>query len=699
MVAMTERDRVTNLRARIAAAITGGADARAQRERAWRQFAGLPNGAEAAGNQSQVQSMDVNSMVTAVCAQMAVSFSTDSVASFTANSEEDEQKAQAESSAVNKIIVEDNGGFKTLLGGVQSALLYRSGYVKVYWKTNRHRQIVRMSGVKAGDLPVMAESEPGIERRVIAFNPAKGTASIEVTKVSKLLTVRPVVADRFFYDLDWDEADISNCPLAGEVYYKTRDDLVREGVDPAVVRALKATQRNTGQEASARSQQPDQQGQPAVSSSMDVVRIYDAYVRMTMDDGDYAFLYHVRIADEGEAVFLEEPELASMMPYASGSAFPIVGKHDGEALAEKLRFIQDGKTEMLRQWYANVRSCSYGRFGVVVGQADADDIMNPVGGGAVRLKRPDAIVPIPVIDVGASIKMALMQYDQMRTEMGGAAVDFLAAEAQVAQDTAHGTERVYASKEVLVSYMTRNLAESLIRGVYLIAHAQLRTGEGGPISVKVADSWQQVNPADWQERTHAKVNVGYSMGERMQISGALFSAIALAKEALANGLEGQLVTKQGLYRMVLDWLTMQQVQNGDSYFVDPTSPQAQQAAQQAQEARDKQAMEAARQQAEILGMPERIKAEHDKFKQEQELEFKYFNAVLEASINGDRAETGMVVDLANIRANADAARLSDTRQSGSDGGEDEGRGDERGGGKQSAKRGSGAKSNRAAKGN
>jgi hypothetical protein len=300
------------------------------------------------------------------------------------------------------------------------------------------------------------------------------------------------------------------------------------------------------------------------------------------------------------------------------------------------------------------------------------------------MKRPDALVPIPVIDVGPSIKMALDHFDQMRTELGGASVDFLRADAQIAQDTAHGTERVYASKEFLVSYMTRNLAESLIRGVYLICHAQLRTGQGGPIQVKVADTWQAVDPTAWEPRTHCKVNVGYSMGERAQISQALAQAIALAKEAMASGLEGQLVTKQGLYRMVIDWLTMQLVTNADAYFVDPTSPQAQQAAQAIAQAQQQAQLQAAQAQAEILAMPERVKADADHEKFTAELEFKYFDTILDAAIKGDEGEQRTVVDIAKLRADQAVRTAANKGNDRSNGPDPKGGGNQPGGGGRAA---------------
>jgi hypothetical protein len=665
MVSITESDLVTLIRQRCDAAIGGQPDAVNARQKAFDQFMGKATGTEVPGRPT-IQSMDVNSMITAVSAQMAVSFSTDTIATFSGTGQQDEQAAQAESQAVNKIIVEDNGGFRQILGGVQGALLYRTGYMKVYWQDNRERRLLRMNDIKPADLPILGESEPGIERRVAAYNPKTGVASVEVTKIKKRLCVRPVNINRFFYDLDWDEAQIAECPLTGEVEYKSRDQLLREGVPPALVKELQAEKRNAGIEASLQ-QQTFGNADP-IGKQMELIRTYDVYVRMALDGDDgYAYLYHCEIPAIGPAEFLQEPELCPMVPYACGTAFPIVGQHDGEALSDKLRYVQDGKTELYRQWIENVRSCSYGRYGVVSGQANEEDVKNPVGGKPIRIKRADAIFPIPIVDAGASIKMALEEYDKMRTEMGGAAIDMIGAEMQLAQDTAHGTERVYASKELLVSYMTRNLAESLVRGVYLLTHATLRTGEGGPVDVKVQDEWQQVDPTQWPERTYCNVKVGYSMGERMQISQALLQAIGLAKEALANGLEGVLVTKQGLYRMVLDFLTMQLVTNADQYFVDPASPSAIQAGEQAQQAAKDAALENARQQAEALAAPERVKAASDKYKTDSDLEFKYFNAILDNSTKQAESDTKGVIDLATARTQANAARTANAASIGGSG--------------------------------
>jgi hypothetical protein len=213
---------------------------------------------------------------------------------------------------------------------------------------------------------------------------------------------------------------------------------------------------------------------------------------------------------------------------------------------------------------------------------------------------------------------------------------------------------MYAAAELLVSYMTRNMAESLIRGVFLLAHAELRDGDGGPINIKMADQYITVDPAQWKARSYCNVDVGYSMGERMHVSQTLFQALQLYGQALAQGLEGEVVSKQGLYKMTVDWLRVNLVDNPESYFIDPTSQQAQQAAQAKQQQAQQQAQQTADQASQIAALPEQIAAEKDKYKSDQETAFKYFDSVLTAMTQQSQMESKGVIDFANARAEAEA---------------------------------------------
>lgn len=658
---MAIRDDVVfaDLLARIENAVTTLSAGNQQRKRAWSLFTQYR---EPTGDAAQITSSDVNSMITAACAQMVTSFSTDTVVTYECESADDEQAAAAESRAVNKIAIEDNGGYSVILGAIQNGLMYRNGYIKIFWDIDTDDQVIKVENVEYDELPlVMAvdpQDQPNEKRRLVSYDRDTKVARVEVTHTQKRLRVKTVANERFFYDPEWDELNLSQCPMAGEIHYKTRNELSRMGVPWAKVKDLPAVARNSGEEygGNVRMNQSQWQGGRGVVSQMDIVRVYEVYAWLTFkQDDDRAYLYHLWLPDGGpDRDFLLDPEQAGRTPYAAGTAFPIANQHEGEALSDKVAGVQESKTAFLSQWLENVKNCSFGRLGAVVGGVELEDVLSPKGGRPIRMKRPDSIVPIPVADVGPSIQLALRELDKQRTERGGAAVEMIGAEMQIAGDSAHGVERMYAAAELLVSYMTRNMAESLIRGVFLLAHAELRDGDGGPINIKIADQYQTVDPGQWKARSYCNVDVGYSMGERMHVSQTLFQALQMYGQALAQGLEGEVVSKQGLYKMTVDWMRVNLVDNPESYFIDPGSQQAQQAAQAKQQQAAQQAQQTADQASQIAALPEQIAAQKDKYKSDQETAFKYFDSVLTAMTQQSAAESKGVIDFANARAEAEA---------------------------------------------
>lgn len=630
-----------------------------QRERAWRDFINEPRPGDnlLSATNSTLQSSDVNSSITAVTAQMVISFGQDSVVTFEANSAEDETQAAAESRAVNKAAIEDNGGYRVILGGIQNALLYRVGYLKTWWDDDIYRYMVTHKNITPADLPIVVEQQPiqdglAVERRLVSYDEEKQTARVEVTEKRNRLKCAPISNDLFFLTPGWDRESLEGVPLCGEVHYKTRNDLVRMGVEWEIVKDLPSVTRNSGIESTNARRVSAAQAVPIVSQ-MDIVRVFEAYAWLSFEANEgRAYLYKCWIHSSYDE-WLLDPEPVSRIPYSCGSAFPIANRHEGEALADKMAEIQNGKTEFLRQWADNVRNCSYGRYSALSGQVMMEDVTTPRAGGPVRVRSLGAVQPIPVIDVGPSIAAAMDRLDQARSERGGAALDMAGAEMQIASDSAHGTERVYAARELLVSYMTRNLAESLVRGLFLKAHAELRDGDGGPITVKIAEQYMPVDPTQWPQRNHCNVESGYSMGERMQKLGVLGGLL----DKYVAGLQmagGEMFTLAGFYKMTTDYMRLALIDNPESYFIDPNSPQAQKAGQDKKDQAAQQAAMANEAAQALVMIPEQIKAIARKNETDTETQYKYFDSVLEAITKTAEGERQSVIDFATARNQAQA---------------------------------------------
>ena len=350
--------------------------------------------------------------------------------------------------------------------------------------------------------------------------------------------------------------------------------------------------------------------------------------------------------------FLLEPQAAPRIPYAVGVMQPVANRHKGEAIAQRMATIQAAKTEAIRQWFSNVRNVSWGRVGVVSGAANEADVLRPKPGGVIRIKRPDAIVPIPVADVGPSLGLMLEQFDKQRSEIGGSALDMSAAPMQVANASAHATERVFSAQEVGVSYDLRNFAETFCRDVFLLAHAELRSGLGGPISLKIAEEWTTEDPRQWRERKWCSVNTAPSFGERVHMSNALSMCLQWDMALLQMGLQDTLITLPGLYKKLTDWLRLNLIPTPESYYIDPLSKQAQQAGQAKAQGAQQQAEQ---QQALIQGI-EQLKASVDRYKADTEQYTALFKTVMDAQVKMGQSEQQGAVDVIRARADAEIAR-------------------------------------------
>ena len=682
MARIAERDLVERLRRQVAQSISATTENDDRRRRNLKRFFLEATGTEEE-DYSTVQSADVNAMVTSVLAQFAISYSTDMSVEFEAESGDDEVRAKAESRAVSKIL-EENHGNDEIMAAAQYDCLGGPAVVKVWWDEDINSYFVTHRHITEDDLDIVAEKEPGVDRRLVSWNPEKGTARVEVTETTRRLRVKAVAPDRFFIDPDHDEHSFANCVLAGEIHFMTRDQLSRMGVPWDQVKEQKAIyQADYGE---ARRQWRSSGAMEPLQMQSDVIRVYEVYCRYTEnDDDDRTYLYQNWLGDSGDA-FLLDPEPVSGMPYATGTAFPLAGQFRGDALASKLATVQDGKTELLRQLISNVRNCSWGRYGVVSGAADAADILNPRPGGVVRLRNPDAIVPIPIADVGPSIQIGFDLLDKQRAERGGASLDLGSAPLQVASDSAHATERFYSAQENVTSYMGRNFS-NIYREVYMLVHAQLRTGEGGPINLKVAEEWTTEDPTQWRERRWCTVTVAPSFGERVHMSNALSMCLQWDFALLQMGMQDTLVTLPGLYKKMCDWLRLNLLPNPEAYYVDPSSSQAQQAAQ----AKAQGAQMAQQQQTDLMVGIEQLKGEIERYKTDMKTSFDYFNAVLDAQVKMQQTEEQGAVDVIRARADAEIARgLNAARAEGSGGAASNGAA-QRGGGKgQSGKRANGA---------
>jgi hypothetical protein len=255
-----------------------------------------------------------------------------------------------------------------------------------------------------------------------------------------------------------------------------------------------------------------------------------------------------------------------------------------------------------------------------------------------------------VPDTSANILANIEAVKRERAELGGAALDMASAPLQLNDRMgSEGVDRVYSVMEQLAAYMTRNIAQTLVRGVWLLAHATLREGWAEPVPVYVDGKWQSPIPTQWPERACVKVNPGMSPGERSRVGAALKQfldwQVALARE----GMDEILVHVDGFYKCLTAWGRVMEIPLPEQYWRDPSSDEAKAALESKQKAaaRDREQKERLMQTA--LGL-EQLRTAFDKYKQDTDLQFRYYKEVLGAEVEEAKIAGSATVELLKLKA-------------------------------------------------
>ena len=637
----------------------GGALA-ANRKAALAYYQAAPRGDEMK-NRSQYVSPDTSQMVNAVTAQLLPMLTTDAAVTFKANGAADAEGVQAESLAVADQIMERNDGTMAIQEAVRDALLMRNGVLKVYAESEAQVRKIRVPD-SATALEMAAILTPQAANEDRRLDADSGVVTITLTNIRFTFCCPPI--ENMRWRANWPTREIEKIPFIAERVWYTRSDLVGMGVKRSIVDQLPRTDGGAWEEEGRN--RDWQSGFDATSRDQDVIECHECYI-LRDDDGDGISERH-RVLLAGDDVVLED-EVVEWVPYAIGCAIVMPHRLTGESMYDHLRRIQDGKTWVTRQWFDNLAMHNGGRLLAHETLADLDDLMNGEMFSPIRVRDMSAVQRLDFLDTGASNLSALQYLDQRRTESGGAALDMMGAGLQIAGETAHGVERQYASREMMVALYASNLAETLLRPAWLLMHRTMRAYANAPIEMEISGTWQGVNPAGWPERVRAKVTAGMSVGQRMHIQAALQQAIQLHAMAQQNGKAGILSDNQTLYRTITRWLQLAGIEDPDSFWIDPSSPQAVEAvkrqeanAQAEQQAMQKQMQQQLAQQQEAMAAQLQLAMDQiaaDLKKHREELDFKYAEARLKAETEEAKLIGGATLDLekqqndfANRRAGA-----------------------------------------------
>ncbi len=617
------------------------------RKRALDYYYQRPRGDEIRGR-SNVVAGDLSAMVEANLAQMLDSFSSDNIAEFTANGPSDDDQAQLESFAVVQFVMRDNNGYNELGTAIKDALLLRNGWVKTWADETVEVETLNLENADAETIAALRET-PGIEAELLEFDGDAQTATVRVTATTKTFRSEAIDPANILYPRQWHKIGTQEIPFIAERHIEPRSKLLERGFPKAKVSRLKKWQMDTKVDAIARDVGEDTSLRNSIDSSTDLIEWFETYPLVDSGDGTSE---RRRISVAGtNAQSLLENEPVSLVPYSTGSPFINAHRMTGISLFDKLRQTQDLNTGLQRALLDNVNTNNKNRTAYLDGKVNTDDLADGRPNGNVRVKASvgdvrTALHAFNVPDISGGILANLDYQRQVRTELGGASLEMASGQMQMAGGRigSEGVDRAFSVMEQLASHMTKNLATSMVRNLFLLAHETLRQNFDIPVDVKINGRWESPVPSEWARRTRVAVKIGMSPGERQRKVAALSQVVQSQFELAQNDMDDVLVNIDGFYRALTDWGRAAEVPNPEQYFLDPSTDESKKALEGKQQAANAQQQKSEALMSQAVGL-EQLKQAFDKYRHDSELQFKYFAEVLGAEVEEAKIVGSATTDL------------------------------------------------------
>jgi hypothetical protein len=655
----TQREKLQRIRALLhSCAGFDGDEVSADRERAMNYYFQRPRGDEVVGR-SNVVDGSLSSMVEANLAQMLDSFTSENIAAYKPTGPEDDDQAQLETATVVEMVMSDNNGYQEIGAAVKDGLLVRNGIVKMWVDTDKQSEVIELENATAEAIAEL-QVHAALEVDVLAYDADSGEARIRVTSTLKEFKSEALPLENFLYLKDWKKLDLQRIPFCAERHIEARSELIRRGFPRKKVMQLKAHTTDFKIDSTVRNLRVWTPTKRAFDKMSEEVEWFECFVLVDSGNGSTE---RRRISVAGQSLSSELEDIPfSHVPYAAGSPFINPHRFTGVSLYDKLRQVQDVNTGLERALLDNVNSAIRNGRAYLDGAVNEQDLADGRPNKDIRVRRSvsdvrQAIMSFDQPDLSSGILQNLEYQRQTRTELGGASLELATGQMQMAGGRigSEGVDRAFSVMEQLASHMTKNMATSLIRNMFLLAHLIIRENYDTPVDVYVAGRWQSPIPSEWRPRKRLVTKPGMSPGERARKVAALGKVLDTQLALARENMDDVLVDVGSFYRTLIDWARANDLEVPEQYYLDPLTEKSQQALQAKTQAEAQAQAESKALMGQAVNL-EQLRVSLDKYKADIEITFKTWAETL-------RAE----VEEAKIVGQATADLISQTRFAGSAG--------------------------------
>jgi hypothetical protein len=642
-----------------------------ERSKALEYYNREPYGNEVEGR-SQIVTGEVAEVVDGALPQLLRVFTqSDEIVRFEPRSFDDEQKALQATEYVNWVMNRDNDGVTILHNWFKDALLQKNGIVKVYWDEvvdvtkeqyqNLNEQELTMllsddsiEVSKQEQIEVDSYQDPmtGMIVPMFSYN-----VTVKKTNKTGKVVIENVPPEEFL--ISKKARTIGDSPFVAHRRLITRSELIGMGFSKKIVDDLPSWSDLTyTQERVARfsnGENPDVDNS-TLDPAMQDIEVYECYLKVDMDGDGIAELRKVFYAG---SEILDDTEI-DFVPFCSVCPIPMPHKFFGHSLADRSMDIQLIKSTVTRQILDNMYMTNSPRMGVVEGQVNLDDLLTVTANGVVRMKNPNAVVPLTVPATAAQSFPLLEYLDVVQTKRTGVNDAQQGLNPDILQNTtATAVAAMQSAAAGRIELIARIFAETGVKDLFQKILQLLCKYQDKARVIRLRGKYVSIDPREWTNQFDMSINVGLGTGNKQEQMTMIAMVLGKQEEILKTiGVNNPLVDLAQYRNTLGRFIESAGFKDSSEFFKEISPEQLQQIAQPREQQQDPQV------QAYMAQVQAQIQA--DQAKAQAEIQLAREKAAAQMQLEREKFEQQMLLKQqefeyeAQLKAMQIGAKLSPT---------------------------------------
>jgi len=293
--------------------------------------------------------------------------------------------------------------------------------------------------------------------------------------------------------------------------------------------------------------------------------LYESFLRTDWDDDGIAELR--KVCSVGDRILSNEP--VDNVPFISITPIKIPHKFFGLSIADLVMDLQRIKSTIMRNLLDNAYNQNYGRYAVLEGQANLDDLLTARPGGIVRVKSPNAVTPLATPPLEPYTFELLGYIDGIRESRAGVSKNSqgLNDKALTSHTTATAVNAVMTAAQSRIELVARQFAETGVKGLMNRVYELLVKHQDRERVIKLRNEWVPVDPTEWDSSMDSIVSVALGQGNKDQQVAQLQHVLQMAGQSFSNG--DPMVSGENMYNITASLLKAMGYQNTDDFITPP----------------------------------------------------------------------------------------------------------------------------------